>query len=325
MLIYLVTNQVNGMKYVGLTRRSRLEPRINEHFAKARNSTKGGIRTLSHAIRMHGEHAFVFEVLDELDSLKALSKAERYWIQKLNTRHPNGYNVKKGGCPTFKLAAGDIYEIDNKKYYGCGDLAEHFPVSVHNIRHRILRAGWTARQAVELDAPPERKRQSVFHGSPNCTAITVEGRKFGSIEDACRHYHVRSNRYHSRKRNGWTDEEALEVVPRNPPTQRVYSAITVAGNDFPSIAKAAEHYGLRSGCVQQRLAQGWTVDEAFELSTRYCKPNSKSFAGYKSISDAARQTGIGSSTISWRLRKGWSPEQALGIAPMHGNNQSTRI
>ena len=72
MLVYLATNKVNGMRYVGLTRRSTLAPRINEHFANARNSTKGSYKTIAHAIRVYGEDAFQFEILDRLKDLKSL-------------------------------------------------------------------------------------------------------------------------------------------------------------------------------------------------------------------------------------------------------------
>lgn len=320
MLVYLATNKVNGMRYVGLTRRSTLAPRINEHFANARNSTKGGHKTIAHAIRVYGEDAFQFEILDRLKDLKSLGRAERYWIQNLNTRHPNGYNVKKGGCPTFQLAAGDIYEIDGKKYYGCGDLAENFPVSVHNIRYRILKAGWTTRQAVGLDQPPENNPYK--NGCGNI--INANGLTFKSIISACNHFGITPSMYHARKRYGWSDDEVFGISPRNRLYNRTDTQIVVSGKCFRSISKAAEHYGLSKGCVIQRLRSGWTTDEAFGLTERDIRPNSKSFAGYKSIADAARQTGIGQSTISWRLKKGWSPQQALGITPMHGNNQTTR-
>lgn len=318
MLVYLATNTVNGMRYVGLTRRSTLEPRISEHFANARNSKKGSNKTLAHAIRVYGEDAFSFEILDRLNTLQELSRAERYWIQNLKTRHPIGYNIMTGGCPTFQLAAGDIYEIDGKKYYGCGDLAEHFPVSVHNIRHRILRAGWTVRQAVGLDEPPEKKSDC---GKP----IRISGLKFTSIKEACEHFGISENAYHSRRRYGWSDKEAFEITAREKPYKRADTQIIVSGRKFRSVSKAAQHYGLRPGCVTQRLRNGWTTEQAFGLSERDAHPNCKMFAGYKSISDAARQTGINQSTISWRLKKGWSPEQALSIAPIWGNNQSTRI
>ncbi len=320
MIVYLATNKANGMQYVGLTRRSTLAPRINEHFANARNSTKGSYKTIAHAIRVYGEDAFQFEILDRLKDLKSLGRAERYWIQNLNTRHPNGYNVKKGGCPTFQLAAGDIYEIGGKKYYGCGDLAENFSVSVHNIRYRILRAGWTARQAVGLDQPPENHPHK--NGCGNI--INANGLTFKSIINACNHFGITPNMYHARKRYGWSDDEVFGISPRNKPYSRTDTQILVSGKCFRSVSRAAEHYGLSKGCVIQRLRNGWTIDEAFGLTERDIRPNSKSFAGYKSIADAARQTGIGQSTISWRLKKGWSPQQALGITPMHGNNQTTR-
>lgn len=318
MIVYLATNTVNGMQYVGLTRRSNLQQRVSEHFAKARNTKKGSYKTLANAIRLYGENAFDFKILDRLNDLKGLSRAERYWIQKLNTRYPNGYNVKKGGCPTFQLSVGDIYEIDGKKYYGCGDLAENFSVSVHNIRYRLLRSNWTIRQAVGLDKPPEKKpttSSSVCFGKNN----------FDSIKEACDYFGITTNAYFSRKRCGWSDEETFEIVSRKQPYTRTDTQIFVFGRNFRSISKAAEHYGLTPNCVTQRISNGWTTEQALGLSKRETiNHKTKMFAGFKSISEASRHTGIGASTLSWRIRKGWTPEQALGIVPIKGNNQKTK-
>ena len=326
MIVYLATNTVNGMQYVGLTRRKSLKPRVAEHFAGARNSNKGSHKTIAHAIRVYGEDVFKFEVLDKTENLKTLSRAERYWIQKLNTRYPNGYNVKSGGCPTFKLAAGDLYEIDGKKYYGCGDLAEHFPVSVHNIRHRILRAGWTPRQAVEIDAPPAgiKKYNGKHHKLYSSgKTVCVNDKEFASVKAACKYYGIKENLYHSRKKQGWPLNEIFEIEKRDRPTG-FGSRITVGGLSFPSVSKASKHFGIRAGCVTQRLSYGWTINEAFELEPRRACLNSIKIKGFSSISEAARATGINSSTISWRIRNGWTPEQAVGLEPVHGNNQNLR-
>ena len=326
MIVYLATNTVNGMQYVGLTRRKTLEPRITEHFAKARNFKKGSYKTMAHAIRVYGQGAFKFEVLDRTENLKTLSRAEKYWIQKLNTKYPNGYNVKSGGCPTFKLAAGDLYEINGKKYYGCGDLAEHFPVSVHNIRHRILRAGWTPRQAVEIDAPPANIKK--YNGKHHATLsvgkpIFVMGKKFTSIKEACEHYGISDNLYHSRKRQGWSSKEIFGIETRNRPTCRG-TKIIVGDLLFASVSKAAKHFGLKGGCITQRLSKGWTILEAFELEPRQPRSNAIGVDKFKSLSEAAKKTGIKTSTISWRIKNGWTPEQAIGLEPIHGNNQNLR-
>jgi len=316
MIVYLATNKVNGMQYVGITRRKKLAPRVAEHFAKARYTIKGSKKTITHAIREYGEDVFDFKIIDRADTLDKLDRAERYWIRKFKTLHPNGYNVKKGGCPTFDLAAGDVYEIDGVKYYGCGELAEHFPVSVHNIRHRLLRAGWTVRQSVDLDPPPKRKKQ-------NCKPVTVGGKTFGSVADACRHHNVIDTLYHARKRYGWSDEEALGIIDRVAP-KRKGKTINVGDATFASISEAARHFGISTNCAKQRLCNGWPANETFGLSERNAQRNEKNIAGFRSLSDASRKTGLKQQTISWRMRNGWSPEQALGIVPVHGNNQTTR-
>ena len=55
-IIYLITNLVTGMKYVGLTSNS-LRRRFNEHCKSAKRG-KGGKLSLQEAIREYGEKNF---------------------------------------------------------------------------------------------------------------------------------------------------------------------------------------------------------------------------------------------------------------------------
>ena len=116
MIVYLATNTVNGMQYVGLTRRTVLERRVFEHRSSSRRGA-GKENTLAHAMRTYGEDVFSFRVIQRVQGLKALSAAERYWIREYNTNWPNGYNVKKGGCHTDPLTTGKRYRIQGKTYY----------------------------------------------------------------------------------------------------------------------------------------------------------------------------------------------------------------
>ena len=89
MIIYVITNLLNGKKYVGQTTRT-LEERFSEHkFCKDSYIGK--------AIRKYGEENFKAEVLEECSTLEELNEREKYWIAKLNTLVPNGYNLNGGG------------------------------------------------------------------------------------------------------------------------------------------------------------------------------------------------------------------------------------
>ena len=94
MIIYKVTNNVNGKMYIGKTISS-LGRRITEHNKAAK---KGITKSIFHyAIRKYGINMFTFEVICRCASLTELAVAEVQYIEKQNTRVPNGYNITMGG------------------------------------------------------------------------------------------------------------------------------------------------------------------------------------------------------------------------------------
>lgn len=91
MIIYLVKNTVNGKCYVGQTRYT-LQERWANHCSK-----NSGCTALKNAICKYGKDAFQLTVIDTATDENELDEKERYWIEKLNTLAPNGYNLKTGG------------------------------------------------------------------------------------------------------------------------------------------------------------------------------------------------------------------------------------
>lgn len=96
-IIYLITNKVDGKKYVGQTQ-FKLERRWKRHISDSLVSNKRVSRTLLHsAIRKYGPDNFLVEILEDNIVKEFLNNREIYWIAKLNTLVPNGYNLTKGG------------------------------------------------------------------------------------------------------------------------------------------------------------------------------------------------------------------------------------
>lgn len=91
MIVYKITNLVNGKAYVGQTVRS-IERRFKEH---CEHSNKN--RLLSNAIRKYDKKNFKIEVLSVANSRNELDAKEHEYIIKFNTLSPNGYNLKDGG------------------------------------------------------------------------------------------------------------------------------------------------------------------------------------------------------------------------------------
>lgn len=97
-IIYCYTNQINGKQYVGQTVNP--EQRKKQHKSSAFNPQDKDYETLLHrAFRKYGYDNFTYEILVEIkdDDFDLLNELECYYIQKLNSKTPNGYNVLDGG------------------------------------------------------------------------------------------------------------------------------------------------------------------------------------------------------------------------------------
>lgn len=91
MNIYLITNKLNEMKYVGQTHKS-IEQRFSSHCN--RNSD---LNYLQRAINKYGKENFEICLLTTANTSDELNELEIYHIASLNTVYPNGYNLTIGG------------------------------------------------------------------------------------------------------------------------------------------------------------------------------------------------------------------------------------
>lgn len=91
MLIYLITNMINGKKYIGQTTKS-LEQRIKNH----KNAMRTKDTHIYRAMRKYGWDNFEFKVLTYAMDQQMLNDLEEYYIRKYDTIKC-GYNMAKGG------------------------------------------------------------------------------------------------------------------------------------------------------------------------------------------------------------------------------------
>ena len=96
MLIYKVTNKINGKVYVGQTIHS-LEHRRSGHERDARCKKKTTVK-FHNALLKYGYDNFDWEVLKECTTQEELDYYEDYYIKEFNsTNREKGYNLKSGG------------------------------------------------------------------------------------------------------------------------------------------------------------------------------------------------------------------------------------
>ena len=93
--IYKIENLINQKIYIGQS--IDIKERYKQHIYKAFNKNEAGYNQIIHlAFRKYGIENFKLEVLEEC-ALEELDEKEQYWITKLNTITPNGYNILPGG------------------------------------------------------------------------------------------------------------------------------------------------------------------------------------------------------------------------------------
>jgi group I intron endonuclease len=123
MIIYKITNLINGKVYIGQTTRS-LTKRWSEHVKDANRFD----HHFANAIRKYGKTSFIKEVLEEVASVDLLDEREVHWISFFNSSNKDiGYNCTEGGAygirgykhtETYKDLMSEIMTGENNGMYG---------------------------------------------------------------------------------------------------------------------------------------------------------------------------------------------------------------
>ena len=93
--VYVIINLINNKSYVGKSK----DPitRWNSHKNIARKNGSRRAYIIHRAIKKYGLDNFEFVILEKFDTNEKANEAERFWIQYLQTKNPNGYNIQDGG------------------------------------------------------------------------------------------------------------------------------------------------------------------------------------------------------------------------------------
>lgn len=109
-IIYLIVNKINGKSYVGQTMDT-----IIKRFTGHCKTSKCRETKMSRAIKKYGSDQFYIDQIDICYSDIEANMKEVYWIAKLNTITPSGYNMTIGG------GYANISRL-HKKYYSSEDI-----------------------------------------------------------------------------------------------------------------------------------------------------------------------------------------------------------
>lgn len=95
-IIYLISHNESGKKYVGLTVQT-LKRRWKYHVEQAKGGYIQSKESLHAAILEFGETEFCISIIDRGITKTDLEAKERKWIKDLRTLVPIGYNISTGG------------------------------------------------------------------------------------------------------------------------------------------------------------------------------------------------------------------------------------
>ncbi len=158
MIIYQITNVVNGKRYIGKTTKS-AEDRLKKHFYNA----KSGQNThLYKAIRKYGEASFTIEVVENTDE-QQLNEREIFWISKLSPE----YNMTIGGD------GGDTSNSEN------------FINSMNAYHSRLSPEDYATYGMLGKNHSLDSKRKI---SKSNSCPVMCEGKRYDSVGDAERAY-----------------------------------------------------------------------------------------------------------------------------------------
>ena len=129
MLIYKITNLLNGKIYIGQTKYT-IEKRFLQH-SKADSP-------LGQAMRQFGMENFTVEVIEECETQEELNEREKFWIKVLNSKQPNGYNIIDGGGGSTRYPRNFFGDNFNEKFSEkLKNLREHQELSQKEICNRL--------------------------------------------------------------------------------------------------------------------------------------------------------------------------------------------
>ena len=188
--IYLITNLVNGKKYIGQTT-NRPELRWRSHTGSARGK---GDSALCRAMRKYGIVNFSFEVIYTC-TIPLLDAAEKYYIAEYDSFGKGGYNCTSGSQFTHKrLSRAARKKISDKKYALYTDVAEREKHSkickvAHNtpeakLNHALATKKSTAKPEVHARRCAASKRRFEEHPVSDTTRrkqSKVQRKRFDTI------------------------------------------------------------------------------------------------------------------------------------------------
>lgn len=181
MIIYTFKNKVNGKVYVGQTCRT-FKERMGEHLRHKDT-------TLGKALAKYGIDNFEYKIIDEAETIEELNEKEIFWIKKLNSMAPNGYNLCEGGDNTL----GYTHREESKKKMSSlrkgsfkGEDNPFFGKKHTSITKQRMREAWTEERKEQLRLMVKTRKQHTVK-----VRNVDTGEVFDSVKKAAEKYNLK--------------------------------------------------------------------------------------------------------------------------------------
>lgn len=242
-VIYLRTNSINGKQYVGQA--TNLKERQYSWNCVSK-SYAGNV--IDNARKKYGVEAFDFEILKECKD-DELNKWEMYYIKKLNTKTPNGYNMTDGGdganglswSEESKRKQSERFKGKNHPNYGKCFSEEHKRNISKALKGRKFTEEWRRKQSEshkgkKQSEETKRKRIEKLKGKPK----SEEARRKIGEANRLRMYSEETRRKISESQiNGKNSKPVLQI---NKDTNEVIA-------EFPSMKEVERQLGFNSSNI----------------------------------------------------------------------------
>jgi hypothetical protein len=137
--------------------------------------------------------------------------------------------------------------------------AKRYGLPRHTLINR-LNYGWTLEQAVGLEHRPVQQGKT----------IEVNGQVFDSAKELAEAYDISATTLRSRLSKGLTPRQAvgLDYIDVGEKQYNPGWRVSVCGVSYATLADAARKLNVSYKTIVARMKRGWTIDEAFDATTR---------------------------------------------------------
>jgi len=249
MVIYKITNLINGKIYVGKS-------------VKNQKNYFGSGKLIKQAINKYGISSFTKEILEVCETLEQLSNREKFWIKELGSQH-SGYNITDGGTggdtTTNHPNRDEIIEKRRIKNTG----KKRTPKFCELMKIHNSKISPESRKSVGVKAAITKKDRMKASGYTNKEkeARLKNTEKLILFNKSERGRKLTSDRFKGKKTGPFSDKHRENIGKaskgRPSPNKR---KISISGIEYESLHKASELLTMPVTTIRARLLNPKFID-----------------------------------------------------------------